>query len=130
MSIKGLSEWLEPLDALPLECDGMARVVSILLRREGIDHQVQIGSLEIEDVGHIQLHFWIALDDHYIFDIRARIWLGDHENVPHGLFQANAAQQYLVREQVHMDTSDALMFLILTGKSLEDYPTLSSCHNN
>ncbi len=38
-----LFDWLAPLDQLALECDGLTRVVSALLTREGVEHQMHQG---------------------------------------------------------------------------------------
>ncbi|MBS4161489.1 hypothetical protein GWP49_30920, partial [Klebsiella pneumoniae] len=31
-------------------------------------------------------HFWVVLDDGWLVDLRLRMWLGDHDNIPHGVF--------------------------------------------
>ena len=46
-----------------------------------------IGSLvEIETNTGSPLHFWIALPNGDYIDYRARMWLGDNADVPHGIF--------------------------------------------
>lgn len=67
------------LDPLPLECDGMARVLSTLLTRDDVPHQVAIGSLSVNGVGTIDLHWWIELSDGRVCDLRARMWLGSED---------------------------------------------------
>lgn len=132
MNIDAISEWLKPLEDMPLECDGMTRILSILFRREKIEHQVFIGALSIDDVGVIAPHFWIELNDGWVCDYRARMWLGNHEAVPHGLFQVEEYQRYQGEkaEQLNNDNldynNDALLFMILAGQSLNDYPMLSN----
>ncbi|MDD2223676.1 MAG: hypothetical protein PHF42_09580 [Pseudomonas sp.] len=68
-----LFDWLAPLDQLALECDGLTRVVSALLTREGVEHQMHQGALETPE-GRIGVHCWIRLPDGAICDFRARMW--------------------------------------------------------
>lgn len=89
-SMQDESHWLASLDALRLECDGMTRVVSILLQRDGIAHTPIIGRLVVEGVGKIVPHCWIELEDGRRIDMRAKMWLGDDLRVPHGIVPADA----------------------------------------
>lgn len=57
-----------------LECDGLTRVISTLMQRDGIHHQVCVGTLTISNVGMIPIHWWIVLSDGRICDYRARMW--------------------------------------------------------
>lgn len=82
--------WLASLDALRVECDGMARVISTLLQRDGISHIPMAGRLAIEGVGQIVPHCWVELEDGRRIDLRARMWLGDDPRVPHGIVPADA----------------------------------------
>ena len=78
---------LDPYDELKdLECDGFTRVASYLLRKMGIEHVVMLGSLEM--LGHeVEPHFWIILEESgLIIDYRARMWLDDKPEAPHGVF--------------------------------------------
>ncbi|PZP98339.1 MAG: hypothetical protein DI587_14940 [Variovorax paradoxus] len=85
------SLWLASLDVLRLECDGMTRVISALLQRDGIAHRPMAGRLDVEAAGRIEPHYWIELDDGRRIDLRARMWLGDKPGVPHGFVPADAA---------------------------------------
>lgn len=117
-----LEDWLLPLETLPLECDGMTRVVSALLEREGMDHRAFIGKLAVRDVGTIDWHAWIDVGDERI-DLRARMWLGDDPRVPHGVFEPTADALY---EGQPFDADiDPVVLQILCGKSLEDFPRLA-----
>lgn len=116
-NLTSLHSWLRQFDRLPLECDGLSRVISTLLHREGIDHQLMAGSLTIVGVGRIGLHWWIELPEGAVVDFRARMWLGDDEAVPHGLFERTSAMTYdgsLVRARL-----DPMVFFILTGTQLD-----------
>ncbi|WP_223821873.1 hypothetical protein [Paenibacillus peoriae] len=48
-----------------------------------------------ESENGIQPHLWIKLSDRMIVDYRARMWLGDGEEIPHGIFDSR--QWELVR---------------------------------
>ncbi len=72
--IETLAERLAQVDALPLECDGLTRVISTLMQRDEIHHQVCVGTLTISNVGMIPIHWWIVLSDGRICNHRARMW--------------------------------------------------------
>lgn len=110
-------------DGLALECDGMMNVVSAVLSRDGIAHRCVRGALTVVDVGRIELHYWITLPSGQIFDIRARMWLGRHENVPHGLFLPSHSSNYEERCDVSPKASE-LIFLVLSGCDLMSAPPL------
>lgn len=119
-AVATLAERLASVDALALECDGLTRVISTLMQRDGIAHQVCVGSLTISDVGMIPLHWWIVLSDGRICDYRARMWLGQSVEVPHGLFVPCQKQLYTISNMVEpadIRLSEAL-FNVLTGMSL------------
>lgn len=82
-----LSPYLDPLDEKGrfLECDGMTRVISSILSRCHIAHTIQQGFISTS-FGEIA-HFWIALEDEFLIDYRARMWLGHEPAVPHGVFK-------------------------------------------
>lgn len=121
-----LQRWLAALDSAPLECDGMSRVIAVLLAREGIPHHVQVGAVTVEGGGRIDPHYWIALPDGYICDFRARMWL-PHCNVPvpHGVFRVPEHCQYNAVGDI-VKRPSPMLFAVLTGRSLESYPHLAS----
>ena len=86
MDVSQLRSRLDAFDDLPLECDGMTRVVSFALREAGIPHVAKAGELLVDGVRVVPVHFWIECDGS-IADYRARTWAGDEEHVPHGIFQ-------------------------------------------
>jgi hypothetical protein len=53
-----------------LECDGMTRVLSYVLKKHNVKHTAKVGSLTI-DGEKIPLHFWIVLEDGRIVDGRS-----------------------------------------------------------
>lgn len=78
---------LSELDDCPLECDGLTRVISLILSRAGIVHEVFAGKVQMEGSSRIvQPHLWIILSDNTMIDFRIRMWMGDQVEVPHGHF--------------------------------------------
>lgn len=81
---------LDPLDRCELECDGMTRIISYLLCQSGVSHRVMLGSIRnLETNKTIEPHLWVALDNGLYIDYRARMWLGNNEDIPHGIFDFN-----------------------------------------
>lgn len=120
-----LSQWLAALDALPLECDGLTRVISTLMNRDGVAHQAYVGSLSVADVGVIPVHWWIKLSDGQICDYRARIWLGNSDRVPHGIFLPEDHHRYEARAEART-TIAPVVFQLLAGMPLSDFPRLGN----
>ena len=80
-------ESLEQYDKCRLECDGLTRVLSYLLTANDIEHEVKLGVIiDITTGNQFTPHFWIDLPDGRRIDYRARMWLGDHKHIPHGIF--------------------------------------------
>lgn len=80
-------ENLEQYDRCTLECDGLTRVLSYLLTVDNVEHEVKFGKITDERTGNnFAPHFWIDLPDGRCIDYRARMWLGEHEHIPHGIF--------------------------------------------
>lgn len=81
---------LDPLDRCELECDGMTRIISYLLCQSGVSHRVMLGSIRnLKTNKAIEPHLWVALDNGWYIDYRARMWLGNNEDIPHGIFDVN-----------------------------------------
>lgn len=126
LDVGKLRKWLAPLDACPVECDGMTRAVATLLKREGIPFTPHCGSLTIPEVGHIPLHFWIELDNGLICDYRAQMWLGSSPSVPHGIFKQEADHQYHSDQWLDHVAISPTVFLFVTGLPLDSFPPLES----
>jgi len=77
---------LDPYDATPTECDGMTKICSTILTQQGIEHQPMIGEITYLSQ-QIPIHLWIQLGDEFIIDYRAKIWLGNCSDIPHGVFK-------------------------------------------
>lgn len=113
-----LNKWLDKLDALPLECDGMSRVISHLLSTQNIEHEISVGSLACNN-GKIPLHYWITLNNGSILDLRARMWLGDKDGVPHGLINPGDFD-YIKKGSIN-SINDDFLFMILSERKPADF---------
>jgi hypothetical protein len=127
--VTALAVWLSPLEDLPLECDGLTRVMSILLCRERVAHTVMVGGLAVEGHGVIPHHWWIALGgdlDGWLVDYRARMWLGPSPTVPHGLHCPAAEVTYDgTSVEIACNPTVLSIFAVTTGDSrLKSYPPL------
>ena len=80
-----LRELLDDLDAAPVECDGMTRLVIGRLAKAGIAYRAYVGSITLGDKA-MSPHWWVEVDGLTI-DYRAKMWLGDSPMVPHGVFR-------------------------------------------
>lgn len=119
MDLQSLQEWLTPLSESPVECDGLTRMACLLLEREGIDHQAHMGSMEVAGVGTIGFHMWIELEEGVI-DFRARMWLGESAEVPHGVFVPGESVTYT--GEPFKAAMPEFLFEVFSGQSLESFP--------
>ena len=80
----------EQYDSAPLECDGLTNVFHFFLTQAGIAHAVFHGQVEDRETGEgFAPHRWIRLETKegpMVVDYRARMWLGERESIPHGVF--------------------------------------------
>lgn len=82
---KQLTDLTKEHDSLPLECDGLTRVLHLVLLNAGVSYRPMMGWIKIP-TGFIP-HYWIEAktsDGHMIVDYRRRVWLGADAN--HGVF--------------------------------------------
>ena len=78
---------LEQYDTCRLECDGLTRVLSYLLTKANVEHRAMLGKITDQKTQQrFSPHFWLVLPDGRHIDYRARMWLGRHEHIPHGIF--------------------------------------------
>ena len=90
-----MSDWhvelelaLLPLEDLRVDSVYMTFVISNALSEQGIFHQCRIGYAE-DRLSRIATapHCWIELEQGWCIDLRLRQWLGDEDDLPHGVFQ-------------------------------------------
>ena len=65
---------IKPYQNLPLECDGMTRVITYLLSRAGVPHKTMLGTISVKGMGEFTPHYWIELVDGSIVDYKSRMW--------------------------------------------------------
>src|SRR5690554_6287510 len=106
------------LDDCPLECDGMTYAISYLLKEAGIAHRSMIGAaVNLDGGGTVFPHCWIELSSKHVIDFRLRMWLGDYESIPHGVFDSSQ-QRILYRgeERSEMSLGLEVLSLLTEGK--------------
>lgn len=107
-------------DHLPLECDGMVRVLSKVLTDAGLQHTVWQGMVVNGDETLIPLHFWIEYDG-LVLDYRLRMRLSN--SFPHSLFNPERHGdkfQYVKTAQVDMAANDMLFAILTNGMGSDD----------
>lgn len=78
---------LGALDDSDIECDSMTYAVSFALNAAGIEHRCVKGFVTCLTSGAVVIpHLWVELSDGWVVDMRLRMWLGDEDDVPHGVF--------------------------------------------
>lgn len=91
-----IHQLLVSYDKAPVECDGFTRLAHTALANAGVEHTCHIGRIVSAD-GKRQspVHYWVELTDGMIIDYRARMWLGDDEGVPHGIFSPDGYKSWV-----------------------------------
>lgn len=89
-------EWIEleakELEQCELECNGLTWAFSHLLSKKNIAHEVMSGIVHRCTTGEAVVpHYWIEFQGGWILDLRLRLWLGDMDSVPHGVFHRDTA---------------------------------------
>lgn len=115
MRLVELTKILMRYDKLPLECDGMTKVLSYVLKKLEIPHFIN-GGILTGPKGGIP-HFWIELDDMYI-DLRCRMWQGENDGqIPHGIFDPHdyPVVTYDMQSREVWEVPD-MIYTILTGE--------------
>ena len=107
-----MSKWHDELEVsllqweeADLHCDGMTYVLSYILRNSDITHHCYTGYVKDKSNGDLVApHCWIKLEDGWIIDFRLRMWLGDKEDIPHGVFQTTSWPQFDYQMMSVLDT--------------------------
>ncbi|EOV0986130.1 hypothetical protein ACW6AV_003622 [Edwardsiella piscicida] len=126
---KQMTEWHQELEAVlmtlddcQIECDGMTRVISYLLNKAEIRHSCMYGFVQNEQTKDIVTpHFWIILEDGWLVDLRLRMWLGDNDTIPHGVFHPDNEPNFLyqgepVPRDFNMTLGHDLLNVMTDGK--------------
>lgn len=95
----------------PVECDGMARLVTTRLVEAGVAHEVLQGEL-VTPAGSIPFHFWVLAGE-WVIDLRARMWLGERTDVPHGVIEEDGHPWTYYGRQIEMAPLSASLFELL-----------------
>lgn len=95
-------QWLEldlmGLEDCQVECNGMSWAISYLLDQACVEHDCVLGYVISEHTGEaVTPHYWITLPDGWIIDYRLRMWLGDTDEIPHGVFHETEAANFGMR---------------------------------
>jgi len=126
-----LQDWLGPLDAAPVECDGLSRVISALLLINGLEHTVRVGWLvDTQRLGTDPVsspwltecpHFWIELPSGHIVDFRARMWMGP--DAQHGVFLRHVSRlEYRCSRAASFAQLPVQLLSVMCGVNLEAFP--------
>ncbi|UZE94417.1 hypothetical protein [Alkalimarinus alittae] len=84
------------LEDLDLDCDGVSDQASVILDEYGISHKRMAGTVTNQASGDVVVpHSWLELVTGEIVDFRLRKWLGDRDEVPHGIFVPQEQFKYL-----------------------------------
>lgn len=76
------------LEDARIDSDCMTFVVSSILSKNHIFHQCRIGYVEDRATRMLtSAHCWIELEQGWCIDLRLRHWLGDEDEIPHGVFR-------------------------------------------
>jgi len=115
-----IEKLLAPYVDLSLECDGLVRVITYLFNKNGIEHQVFSGEVVVDDV-RMPLHYWVVLANGQYVDYRIRMWFGNDERNPHGIFDLKDYDYIEYRgESVDIDVSDDLFAILTTLVGKQD----------
>ncbi len=110
---------LQPLEDCDLECDGMTYAISSALEQAGIAHKRMVGHVfwyPGQEV--IDPHCWIELDDRLVIDFRLRMWVGDDDAVPHGVFKVPADKLLYVGQEQTSNLPARVVLEIMTDERL------------
>ena len=83
------------LDDLPMDCNGITDLFSHILERYGTEH-LRMSGMAINEATRERVfpHCWIELPSGTVMDIRLRKWLGDDDEIPHGIVPKGGAITY------------------------------------
>lgn len=110
-----LGKELGQYENLPLECDGLCRVLTYRLKQMKVKHQVMAGHFTVDGNKAVPIHWWIVLEDGRHVDYRARMWGGNHTHIPHGIFKPEDFKERVTYTGQKIDVKvDEKVYKILT----------------
>lgn len=113
--VSDLEVALLPLEDCPVDCEGMTQVISFLLKAADIPHQVLSGYAQDRlTQAFVIPHWWIRLPCDRVIDLRLRMWLGNRDRIPHGIFRNDGLKIAYHGEPMFESTIDLEMVLLLT----------------
>ena len=78
------------LEDIEGDCDLISDTISHLLEIELVQHLRMTGMAIHKQTGErVYPHCWIELEGGQIVDVRLRRWLGDRDEIPHGIVHKN-----------------------------------------
>ncbi len=91
----------------------------MVLTKARIAHAVYVGSLTDTTTGKtINWHMWLRLSKPAaIVNYRARMWLGNRQNIPHGIFQLDEYPVLYDGEVIEVTPFSDALFQVLTAGS-------------
>ncbi|WP_125304801.1 hypothetical protein [Alcaligenes faecalis] len=110
---------LQPLEDCDFECDGMTYAIATALERAGITHRRMVGHVYWnpgQDV--IDPHCWIELANGVVIDFRLRMWVGDDDAVPHGVFRVQPNDLLYVGQEQSTELPSWEVLEIMTDERL------------
>lgn len=125
-ALEELQANLQYLDDCQLECDGMTYAISCALEKANIEHKRMVGHVHWypgQDV--VDPHCWITLPGGMVVDFRLRMWVGDDESIPHGVFIPDPFEvRYVGVEQTSITPSQEVLEIMTDGRlsKLKLYP--------
>lgn len=129
--VGSLQAWLEPLaGAAQVECDGLSRLISHLLQKNGIQHVVAGGVLvDMQRLHDLEVsteencgvtHWWLELGFGYIVDFRARMWMGPEAQ--HGVFiPAGGRFEYRTQQRGQFNPLSEPILELMAGVCVGDW---------
>lgn len=79
---------LYALEAIKTDCTAMTMLVHTMFTHAGVPHQAMRGYARHRTSRYsVVPHYWIELEQgRFVVDLRLRMWLGDTDDIPHGIF--------------------------------------------